>query len=202
MSVQVQYIRDDVDAEKSPTHREVCFGFLLENEPIVMEKKVGGRVWFNFDHNKPVTAVRVFSPAMKNGRTIPFTEQEMNLMKALKEASPEVFEPVSFGEDYLEISTDCPADQFWFCLNGMRILYDPYFNSYRFFETLTPIIGLWKTFFDCGRVLFLPSIQCEDSIGFTGFLHNLDLCMGSYGNQSGVFSDSVCKPYGPAPSDG
>ena len=161
MSVQVQYLRDDVDAEKSPTHRDVCFGFLLENEPIVMEKKVGGRIWFNFDHSKPVTAVRVFSPAMKNGRTIPFTEQEMNLMKALKEASPEVFEPVSFGEDYLEISTDCPADQFWFCLNGMRVLYDPYFNSYRFFETLTPIIGLWKTFLIVGGYCFSQAYNAK-----------------------------------------
>lgn len=161
MSVQVQYLRGDVDAEKSPIHRDVCFGFLLENESITMLNKDGNRMGVRFSYSNPVTAVRVFSPAMKGGKSIPFTAEEMALMKALKETSPEVFEPVSFGEDYLEISTDCPADQFWFCLNGMRILYDPYFNSYRFFEVFPPIIGLWKTFLIVGGYCFSQAFNAK-----------------------------------------
>lgn len=175
MSVQLQYLRDDVDAEKSPLYRDICYGFLLENNSITMMDKVTGRgKSLRFNSTSPIKAVRVFSPALKNNKSVPFTEQEMGLMKALKEASPEVFEPVTFGEDYLEVSTDCSADQFWFCLNGMRILYDPYFTTYRFYETLIPIIGIWKTFLIVGGYCFsqaynakIPSVSQGFYTGWT-----------------------------------
>ena len=134
---------------------DICFGGLMENDHYT--HKYGDDKTIRICLNPylrqdllKICAVRVYCPDepeysdRSRRQYLDWDEKVFDWMKLLVEENSAVFSPVSFGDDYYEVSTDCPIDQFWFCINTLRILYDPWYRQELVFEPLVSVVGLWK----------------------------------------------------------
>ena len=143
---------------------DICFGGMMENDNYSQRYGDGEtiRVCLNqYLKDRPKTcAVRVYCPDevdygyRSDKQYKDWDEKVFNWMRELVNWGDEIFSPVSFGEDYYEVSTDCPVDQFWFCINTLRILYDPWCRQDLVFEELEKVVGLWKALIIVGGYRF------------------------------------------------
>lgn len=168
MSVTYLYVVEGYNPSNYIPHRAACFGELLENETHSFSGIRGTKDIYHirFGGSNRVTHIRVFPDISKT-----FSEEVVGWMQALVKERPIAFAPVTqINEKFIEISTDCPADLFWFCLNTLRLIFDPNYNFQNSFgPKLIGAIGVWRAsilMFGCS---FLQQLTGKPS--FHGF-HN------------------------------
>lgn len=153
MSVRFSLIKSGVVPESLTYQCDICFGGLMDGD------------WYSFKgateegveviYRKPltdseITSVRVFCPnetPYSSKNTAPYMDWDdevMGWMRELVAYRPEVFSPVTIGDRYYEVSTNCSADHFWFCLNTLRILAEPWYRNFDLFKQVKEVVGVWK----------------------------------------------------------
>lgn len=143
MSVKYLYVVEGCDPSNYTPNRAACFGDFLENATHTSYGRNGTKNLYHlrFGEGKRITHIRVFSDEART-----FTDEVVGWMRDLVKERPVAFAPVTqISEDFIEISTDCPADLFWFCLNTLRLIFDPNYNFQNSFgPRLIGAIGVWR----------------------------------------------------------
>ncbi|QDH46887.1 hypothetical protein LAh9_53 [Aeromonas phage LAh_9] len=167
MSVKIKFIFDGLDPEGYGAIRDICYGSMMTGARYSFPStSIVGNIFGSISssngnwNNSFVKSVRSYSPDV-DGRYNPIElEDEIwERMKLVAESNKEAFWPVTFGEEekdgkFFEVSLDCPADQFWFCINTIRCVHDTYICNTDFFPQVSEIVGVWKALLIFGGYRF------------------------------------------------